>query len=78
MERILDKIIGMKTKRKEYFEYLVKRKGHPVEDSSWETEVEIQKHQRNSLTLGDVFQTIFRVSTSEGVLSATQGCKYRL
>jgi hypothetical protein len=44
MERILDKRVGKKTRRKEYFEYLVKWKGHPVEDASWETEVEIQKH----------------------------------
>jgi hypothetical protein len=41
MERILDKRVGKKTRRKEYFEYLVKWKGHPVEDASWETEAEI-------------------------------------
>jgi hypothetical protein len=29
---------------KEYFEYLVKWKNHPVEDASWENEAEIQKH----------------------------------
>ena len=34
MERILDKRVGKKTRRKQYFEYLVKWKGHPVEDSS--------------------------------------------
>jgi hypothetical protein len=44
MECILDKGIGKKTRRKEYFEYLVKWKGHLVEDVSWETEAEIQKH----------------------------------
>jgi hypothetical protein len=44
MERILDKRVGKRTRRKEYFEYLVKWKGHPVEDASWETEVEIHKH----------------------------------
>jgi hypothetical protein len=44
MECILDKRVGKKTRRKEYFEYLVKWKGHPVEDASWETEAEIQKH----------------------------------
>jgi hypothetical protein len=38
MECILDKKVGKKTRRKEYFEYLVKWKGHPVEDASWETE----------------------------------------
>jgi hypothetical protein len=44
MENIIDKKISRKTRRKEYFEYLVKWKGHPVEDSSWEDEEEIQKH----------------------------------
>jgi hypothetical protein len=44
MERILDKQIGKRTRRKQYFEYLVKWKNHPVEDASWETKVEIQKH----------------------------------
>jgi hypothetical protein len=34
MERILDKRINKRTRRKEYFEYLVKWKGHPVEDGS--------------------------------------------
>jgi hypothetical protein len=44
MESILDKRISKRTRRKEYFEYLVKWKGHPVEDVSWEDEEEIQKH----------------------------------
>jgi hypothetical protein len=44
MESIIDKRVSRKAKRKEYFEYLVKWKAHPVEDSSWEDEVEIQKH----------------------------------
>jgi hypothetical protein len=44
MERILDKRVGKKTKRKKYFEYLVKWKNHPVEDVSWENEAMIQKH----------------------------------
>jgi hypothetical protein len=34
MESILDKRISKKTRRKQYFEYLVKWKGHPVEDVS--------------------------------------------
>ena len=34
MECILDKRIGKKTRRKEYFEYLVKWKNHPVEDAN--------------------------------------------
>jgi hypothetical protein len=44
MECILDKRTGRKTRRKQYFEYLVKWKNHPVEDASWETEAVIQKH----------------------------------
>ena len=44
MECILDKRVGTKTRRKQYFEYLMKWKNHPVEDASWETEAVIQKH----------------------------------
>jgi hypothetical protein len=44
MESILDKRVNKRTRRKEYFEYLIKWRGHPVEDASWENEVEIQKH----------------------------------
>jgi hypothetical protein len=42
MESIIDKRINKKTKRKEYFEYFFKWKGHPVEDASWEDEEKIQ------------------------------------
>ena len=44
MECILDKRLGKKTRRKQYFEYLVKWKDHPVEDASWEDESVILKH----------------------------------
>jgi hypothetical protein len=44
MEFILDKRVSKRTKEKQYFEYLVKWKNHPVEDASWESEAEIQKH----------------------------------
>jgi hypothetical protein len=53
MECILDKRVGKKTRRKEYFEYLVKWKDHPVEDASWETEAEIQKHGQTVRELMD-------------------------
>jgi hypothetical protein len=33
MESIIDKKISRKTRRKEYFEYLVKWIGHPIEDA---------------------------------------------
>ena len=38
MESIIDKRISKNTRRKEYFECLVKWKGHPVEDANWEDE----------------------------------------
>jgi hypothetical protein len=44
MESIIDKRISRRTRRKEYFEYLVKWKGHRVEHASWKDEAEIQKH----------------------------------
>jgi hypothetical protein len=53
MECILDKRVGKKTRRKEYFEYLVKWKNHPMEDASWETEAEIQKHGQTMQELMD-------------------------
>jgi hypothetical protein len=53
MERILDKRVSKKTRRKQYFEYLVKWKNHPVEDASWETEAEIQKHGQTMQELMD-------------------------
>jgi hypothetical protein len=53
MESILDKRVSKRTRRKEYFEYLVKWKGHPVEDTSWENEAEIQKHGQTMRELMD-------------------------
>jgi hypothetical protein len=53
MARILDKRVSKKTRRKQYFEYLVKWKNHPVEDASWETEAEIQKHGQTVQELMD-------------------------
>jgi hypothetical protein len=47
MEKIIDQRIDKKTRRKTYFEYLVKSKGHPIEDASWENEVDIQKHGKS-------------------------------
>jgi hypothetical protein len=41
MEKILDQRIGKRTRMKTYFEYLVKWKGHLVEDSIWISEEEI-------------------------------------
>jgi len=44
MEKIIDKRISKRTQRKTYLKYLVKWKGHPIEDASWESEEDIQKH----------------------------------
>jgi hypothetical protein len=64
MESILDKRISKKTRRRQYFEYLVKWKGHPVEDASWENEAEIQKHGQTVRELMDRSPCKF---SSEGV-----------
>jgi hypothetical protein len=53
MECILDKRVSKRTRRREYFEYLVKWKDHPVEDASWESEAEIQKHGQTVQELMD-------------------------
>jgi hypothetical protein len=53
MERILDKRVGKKTRRKQYYEYLVKWKNHPVEYASWENEAMIQKHGQTVQELMD-------------------------
>jgi hypothetical protein len=44
MEKIIDQRIGKKTRRKTYFEYLVKWKNNPTEDASWVIEPDIQKN----------------------------------
>jgi hypothetical protein len=54
MEKIMDQRIGKKTRRKTYFEYLVKWKGHPIEDASWVNEVDIQKHGKTMQELMDM------------------------
>jgi hypothetical protein len=56
MESIIDKRISKKTRRKEYFEYLVKWKGHPVEYASWKDEATIQKH-------GQTVQELMNISS---------------
>jgi hypothetical protein len=53
MERILDKRVSKKTRRKQSFEYLVKWKNHLAEDASWETEAVIQKHGQTVQELMD-------------------------
>jgi hypothetical protein len=44
MEKIIDQRVSKKNQRKKYFEYLIKWKGHPIEDASWESGEMIQKH----------------------------------
>jgi hypothetical protein len=47
MEKIIDQGIGKKTRINTYFKYLVKWKGHPIEDVSWENVVSIRKHGKS-------------------------------
>ena len=42
-ERILDRRVNKQTRGKEYFEYLVQWKNHPIEDSTWMTTNMLQK-----------------------------------
>jgi hypothetical protein len=53
MEQILNKRVVKKTRRKYYFEYLFKQKGHLVEDASWETKAGIWKHGHTMQELMD-------------------------
>jgi hypothetical protein len=53
MENIIDHRIGKKTQRKTYLVYLVNWKGHPIEDSNWESEADIYKHGKSVQELMD-------------------------
>jgi hypothetical protein len=53
IENILDQRIAKKTKRKVYYEYLVKWKDHPEKDASWITEIDIEKHGKTMEELMD-------------------------
>jgi predicted nuclease with TOPRIM domain len=53
MERILDQKIAKKTRKKDYYEYLVKWKDLPVEDATWMSVAEIQKHGKRLEDLMD-------------------------
>jgi hypothetical protein len=53
IEKILDQRIAKKTRRKVYYEYLVKWENHPAEDASWITETDIQKHGKRVEELMD-------------------------
>jgi hypothetical protein len=48
MDKIVDQRIGKKTRRRTYFEYLVKWKRHPIEDVNWENEATIQNHGKSA------------------------------
>ena len=43
IEKILDKQVTKRTRKKEYMRYLVKWKNRPIEDSSWLDAAQIQK-----------------------------------
>jgi hypothetical protein len=53
METIINQRVSKKTRRKTYLEYLVKWKGYPIEDVSWESEIDIQKHGQTMQNLMD-------------------------
>jgi hypothetical protein len=53
MENIIDQRVGKNTRRKTYLEYLVKWKGHPIEDASSESEADIQRHEQTMQELMD-------------------------
>jgi hypothetical protein len=63
-EMILDTKVAKKTRGKEYLEYLVKWKDHPVEESTWMNIAELQKigcsvedlMSRSLLSLGSLMQ----------------------
>ena len=43
VEKILDKKVARRTRGNDYFEYLIKWKDKPVEDSTWLIVAELQK-----------------------------------
>jgi hypothetical protein len=45
MEKIIDHRFSKRTQRKAFFEYLIKWKGHLIEDANCESEAEIHKHE---------------------------------
>ena len=53
MQKIVDQRIVKKTRRKTYFQYPIKWKGHPIEDASWKNEADIQKHGKSVQELMD-------------------------
>ena len=42
-KKILDMRMSKKTRVKDYYEYLIKWKDHPIEDSTWMTTTMLQK-----------------------------------
>ena len=53
VEAVLEKRVSKRTRGHIYFQYLVKWKGHPVEDASWFTTIELQKYEVNPESLRD-------------------------
>ena len=47
VEVVLEKRVSKKTRGQIYFQYLVKRKGQPMEDTSWLTTTKLQKYGVN-------------------------------
>lgn len=55
VEAILDKWESKKTRHENYYQYLIKWKGQPVEDASWMTTVELHKIGIDPKELQDQF-----------------------
>jgi hypothetical protein len=55
----LDQRFDKKTRRKVYYEYMVKWENHPAKDASWITETNIQKHGKTMEDLMDRSPWIF-------------------
>ena len=53
LEKILDKRVFKRTRGQEYFQYLIKWKDKPEEDSTWMTEGMLQKIGRSVEELMD-------------------------
>ena len=51
VEAVLEKRVSKRTRGHVYFQYLVKCKGQPMEDTSWLTTIKLQKYGVNLKSL---------------------------
>ena len=74
VEAILEKRVAKKTRGQTYYQYLVKWKGHPVEDASWTTTTKLQKFNADPETLMD--QYFLPRESDIGASRFSQQCDY--